>query len=239
MATVSQISSGQQELKDQVAAAVSELCKKIEEDRSLQSALTGLLGQFRQTTLESGSEVDTSQAQNLESSLYQSRKSRYFGGPLGEFQVHRHQTLNICPRNCRCKCHHLRTLTIPSLNGIFGRGYAEIFGTSLLGNRCDDHSCRAPTAPYVRIIYILPRWLAMRFIFLKYSASFSSGIDYNLKVARMVRLGNTGFDAVYDGDLDRLKGAIASGECSLYDVQERGAGSWSLLEASDKIWTSV
>ena len=233
--TVSQISIRQQELGDQVVAAVSELCKKIDEDRCLQSALTGLLGHFRQTTLESGSENNAVSAQNLEKSLVQCTKPRQFGRPLSEFRAHRHQILNICPNTCRCKCHRVHDLSLAGLLGIFGRSYAEIFGTSLVGSRCDNHSCRAPSAPRVRIIYILPRWVTMRIIFLKYSASFSNGIDYNLKVARVGRPGNDGFAAVLKDDLDRLKGAIASGECTPYDVQKTGPCSWSLLEASDQI----
>ena len=230
--TISQISSGQQELKDKLATAVSELCHKIDEDRSFQSALTGL-GQFRQTTLEPGSEFD--RVQSLQSPLLQPRRSSQFGGPLGEFQVHRHQTLNTCPKDCRCKCHRVRNLALPSLFGIFGRGYAEIFGTSILGSRCDDHACRVPSAPHVRIIYTVPTWAAMRIILLRYSASFSSGPEYNLRVARVVGKQNAGFDAIVyeDFGLSFFKQAIASGDCTPYDIQDYGSGSWSLLEASD------
>ena len=235
---VSQISSGQQGLKDQLAAAVSELCHKIEEDRSLQSALTGSLGQFRQTTLDSGSKVDAMPAHNLQSSLLQSRKSTYFGGPLGGFQVQRHQTLSICPKNCRCKCHRMRKLVLPGLLGIFGRGYAEIFGTSLLGSRCDDHSCRTPSAPYVRIVYTLPRWVAMRMIYLRYSVSFVSGPEFLLRVARVIRNNSVGIAVIF-GDLDRLKRAIASGDCTPYDVIGDERSSWTLLEASDQIFSLI
>ena len=75
----------------------------------------------------------------------------------------------------------------------------------------------------------------MRIIFLRYSASFSSGIDYNLKVARVVREDNAGFAAVASGDLERFKRAIASGDCTPCDVRIVGSASWSLLEASDQI----
>ena len=75
----------------------------------------------------------------------------------------------------------------------------------------------------------------MRMILLKYSASFSSGPEYNLKVARVVHEDNAGFAAVRSGDLDLFKKAIASGDCTPYDVIDHGSISWSLLEVSDKI----
>ena len=74
----------------------------------------------------------------------------------------------------------------------------------------------------------------MRIILLKYSASFSSGPEYNLKVARVVREDNAGFDAIVSGDLNRFKRAIASGDCTPYDVKA-SYNSWSILEASDQM----
>ena len=75
----------------------------------------------------------------------------------------------------------------------------------------------------------------MRMILLRYSAPFSSGPEYNLKMARMVRTDNAGFDAVCSGQLDQFKQAIASGECTPYDVLDFGPSPLSLLKASDKI----
>ena len=79
----------------------------------------------------------------------------------------------------------------------------------------------------------------MRIILLKYSAPFSSGPEYNLKVARVVRSDNAGFAAVHTGDLDLFKRAIASGDCTPYDVLDFGSHTCSLLEVSDKISSSI
>ena len=129
----------------------------------------------------------------------------------------------------------MRNLALPGLLGVFGRGYAEIFGASLLGTRCDDHLCRAPSAPYVSIIYTLPKWVAMRIILLRYNGSPLSGPEFVLRVARVVRERTAGFRAIYSGDLDAFKRAIASGDNTPYDVEDGGYWSLSLLEASDKI----
>ena len=75
----------------------------------------------------------------------------------------------------------------------------------------------------------------MRMIFLRYSASLLGGPEFVLRVARLVPGDNAGFNAVFSGDLDAFKRAIARGDNTPYDVQDRESLSWSLLEASDKI----
>lgn len=234
--SVYQISSGQQELRIQVAAAVSHLSRKIDEDRSLQSALTNLLGQFRQATLESDSESSTTNKQELDRFLLGPRRTKRPGECLSEFHIHRHQAVNICSKGCSCKCHRRTRLAFPGLLRSFGGGHVETFGVSLLGSRCDSRYCRAPFAPRINITYILPRWIAMRMILLRYTASAPGGPELLFKAARVVSWDNDGRRAIIDGDLDLFKLAIANGNFTPYDMDEDGK---ALLEVSDRNGTLI
>ena len=226
-----QLSSGQKELNNQVAAAVSHLSRKIDEDRSLQSTLTDLLGKFRQVTFESDSEKSTSGTRDLDRSLLSPSRTKRSGEILSEFNIHRRQTINICSRDCRCKCHRRKTLAIPGLSRKFGHGYVETFGVSLLGSRCDNQSCKARFAPRININYILPSWIAMRMILIRYNASSPSGPEFLFKIARVVSWNNDGLRAIENDDLDLLKSAVANGSFTPYDIDQYGD---SLLGVSDR-----
>lgn len=218
-----QIASDQQELNYQVAAAVSDLSRRLDESHSAQTALAGLLGPYRQISLEPTSAETNALSQPSQYPLVEPNENLHFPRSSSEYHVQRFQTVNTCLETCKCSCHVQKTVHVPSyLSRILGRGYMDSVGLPLRGNRCNDRTCKAPTAPCIKVAYILPTWVAMRMIYLRFTGSSPGGPDISIRVPRVLSEENPCFRTICEWDTVLFRSAIARGEFSPYDIFEDG-----------------
>ena len=221
------ILSEHQEHSNQILSAVAHLVQLVEESPSTRAALSGSLGNFRQLTLESASEVNDTQA------LFTSSKTLQPNGTTSTsvLSVGRVQKATICAVNCACKCHRFRQIAPPRiLANAFGYGYVETAGSFFRKTRCDTLLCRARATPRVEVQYRLPQWLASRMIVMWLSSCPPRSPELLLRVPRVVDSENAAFGAIRS-DVESFKLAITKGDCTPDDVNEYGCTIFNVRTA--------
>ena len=217
----SQVLSEHRQSSNQILSAVTQLVQLVEESSSTRAALTGSLGNFRQLTLETGTQADDTIATVSE------RKQLHVGQTgsklHGQSRIHinRVQKVSMCHIDCACKCHTRRRLGAQgTLSKYLGRGYIQTAGYSILGAQCNIESCRARAAPCVSVRYVLPQWLASRMLLIWFTSCPPCDPELLLRVPRVTQRSRAAFEAIDDGDVEALKLAILNGDCTPYDVDE-------------------
>ncbi|KAK1635171.1 ankyrin repeat-containing domain protein, partial [Colletotrichum phormii] len=129
-----------------------------------------------------------------------------------------------CTPYCKCQCHHYSRLQTPTwLRLIFGTLFLEYNNKSLLGPRkCDLQDCAGAPATS-RMIYIFPRWLLLRALFVAASRESLTGVGSSIRL-RMPRLipRDVMISSVYHSDIDWIKRGIINSTVLPTDVDEDG-----------------
>ena len=197
------------------------LYQKLEESQSTQAALTRLLGNVRQASVDSTPNTAVgSPGQAMEIA----RKTQ-----LTRHRISSASEINIsgirygrCQSSCPCSCHRIRK-SVLYLNSpkLLGFGSMSVAGFPMLGGRCNVQACKQATTPSVRIKYCLPTWLALRMISIWFTSSPLYGPELLIRVPRYVERGEfgnpPGFDAIVQGDLESLRRCLADGLCTPND----------------------
>ena len=205
-----------QQIDAPLATAISELLRTIEASPSMQTSLIGLSGPFRQVHSKEDPEAHITSSQDV-------APSKPFATCQDHLHVQTTRKSNPCPPTCSCSCHVLGETFVPhNLRHLFGRGTIKTRGRSLDIELCNERSCRRSTSRHVQVKYILPRWIAIRMLSILYTSSPTHSPEFLIRIPRFVPFQSQGFRAVGEGDLERLKCLVASGECTPDDVDEWG-----------------
>lgn len=220
-----EVSSGQQQLNRQLTAAVIHMIRQIEASQPVQNELMGLLGHFRQAVLAPASVTAASGYKDYQfSGEIDSRNDAVkYKSIKPSLYIQALRTVNLCRRECPCKCHARRRIYVPrSIERLVGRGYVCVNDLSLIKRGCSLESCKGPTAPQVEVRYLIPTWIAMRMIYISFTSSPSHSPEFVARLPRVVESENSGLEAVFYGNIELLKSAIEKGECIPNDVDEFG-----------------
>ena len=162
-----QIASEQQASNLQVAAALPQLqdamvhlYRKLEESQSSQAALTRLLGNVRQASVDSTPNATVGSPGQAMEIACKTQLTRHRMSSTSEIKISgiRH---GCCQSSCPCSCHRIRkSVRYPSSPKLLGFGSMSFAGIPMLGGRCNVQACKQTTTPSVRINYCLPTWLA-------------------------------------------------------------------------------
>lgn len=212
----------------QMSAALACLPQLLEEIQSTGSAVTGLLSNFPHLTLESSRSDLRSVPDSTHSSVAQTNINTAHGGSRHQLRLHGTQISAHCRPDCPCNCHRTSFSWSPWLLArLFGRAYLRHKGLSWVGASCHIQSCKASAVSQTQVLYFIPTWFAMKAIYIRYTSSLLHGPEWLIRIPRLVdEHSNRGWLAVGNGDLPMFRSAIASGECTPYDISETG---WSVL----------
>ena len=205
----------------QILSSVTHMVQLIEESPSTRAALNVSLGNFRQLTLEPASQINDTGALIPRSRLLQPDGT----ASTSVVRISKIQKATICTSYCACKCHRFRHIRPPRiLSNIFGYGYVEAAGSFFWKTQCDTLLCKAHVAPrHVSVQYRLPQWLASRMIVMWFTSCPPCSPELLLRVPRVVDRRNAAFEEIWlDSDLESWKVAIMKGDCTPYDVNDRG-----------------
>ena len=212
-------------------AALTYLPQALDQVQPTGSAGTGFLSNFPHFAIESTRSDPPSVPDLTHNSLAPVNGNKDYVNSRDQLQLQRTFKVAHCILDCPCECHRKSfSWSTWSLARLFGRAYLESKGTSWVGTQHHIQSCKASATSQIRITYFVPRWFAMRMIYIRYTSSPLHGPEWLLKIPRLVdEYKNPGFEAVERGNLSMFRAAIASGECTPYDVSEDGL---SLLSVS-------
>ena len=193
--------------------------------QSTGSTDTGILNVFPHLTLESShsdlqSVPDTAHGRSLAQTGIQTA----YGRSSRRFQPRRTYEGPHCRSSCPCECHGTYFWSNPwPLAKLYGRVCVERKGSSRVGASHHIQSCKASAVSQTRVIYFVPTWFAMKAYDIRYTSSPLHAPEWLIKIPRLVDWShNRGFTAVYKGDLGMFRSAVASGECTPYDIDEDG-----------------
>ena len=207
----------------QMAAAL--LPQILQEVQSTGSAVTSILNNFPHLTLESSHSNLRSVADTAhDSSLARIGLQTACGRSSRRLQPRRTYESPHCRSNCQCKCHDTYFSSSPGpLARFFGRIWVERKGSSWVEPSQHIPSCKASAVSQTRVIYFVPTWFAMKVYVIRYTSSPLHAPEWLIKVPRFVeQIQNSGYEAIFDGDLPMFRSSIATGECTPYDVDEEG-----------------
>ena len=230
-----QVQSETQGLR-QVAAAVACLPRMLEEVQSTGSAVTGFLSRFPHFTLESTRSDLPSVPDITHSSIARRTEINAYANSRDHIQLQGTYNVAHCRPDCHCECHRTSYSWSPwFLARLLGIARIETKCLRSVGPSRHIALCKASSASQIRVTYLVPRWFAMKMIYIRYTSSPLHGPELVIRIPRMVDpANNRGFRAVQTGNLSMFKSAIASGECTPCDVNENG---YSLLFASIPVST--
>ena len=124
-----------------------------------------------------------------------------------------------CEDSCICVCHYRQTWRTPGLlNRFLGMLFIGYAGIPYITPPCDSQDCVQRSCPMTLITYLFPSWfLARIFVF---AARFSSmnGLEFNIRIPRIVSSTSIIFDLCYQGDVQGLKALFLQGLSSPFDV---------------------
>lgn len=219
-----QMSFDQQRMIQQFTTAISLFTREIEASQSIRTNMIGLLGpSFRQVSEQPSSEPSTT-AVGHGQHLGSNTDSVDHGHLTKSHTVHVQtiQSENVCHYKCRCTCHSTRWKRLSGrLPRLLGCGY-------IMTNDCNILSCQRSFAPQTKIEYFLPTWLATRVFSLSFTSSPSHSPELLVRFPRLIER-DEGFQAIREGNIGLLKSAMTSGDCTPFDINERGE---SLLDVS-------
>lgn len=207
-----------------MTAALACLPRILEEVQSNGSAVTRFLSNFPHLTLQSSRSDLRSVLDNTHNSMTQINGSNAYARSRNQLQLQRTYKVAHCRLDCSCQCHCTSSSWTPwSLARLFGRAYLEKEGPSLVGASCNMSSCKASAVSQTRVIYFIPIWFAMKAIYIRYTSSPLHGPEWLIRIPRLVdESKNRGFKAILKADLPMFRSAIASGECTPYDITRWG-----------------
>ena len=197
----------------------------LEEVQSTGSAVSRFLNNFPHHTLQLSSDPP-SVPDNPHNSIVDINTHPRSGGQL---QLQKTYKVARCYSSCPCECHRTSyKWSNESLGRIFGRVYLENQGPSWFRAPRHIQSCNASAVSQTRVIYIIPTWLAMKAVYIRYKSSPLSGPECLIRTPRLVKSRNDLFTV----NLSYFRSAIANGECTPYDIDESGC---SLLYVSEHV----
>ena len=224
-----QIASEQQASNFQVAAALPQLqgaigllYQKLEESQSTQAALTRLLGNVRQASVDSTPNAAIGSPRQAMEIACKTQLTRHRMSSTSEINISGIR-YGRCQSSCPCSCHRIRkSVLYPSSRKLLGFGSMSFAGIPMLGGGCNVQACKQTTTPSVRINYCLPTWLALRMISIWFTSSPLYGPELLIRVPRYVEMGEfgvpPGVGAIVRHDLESLRRCLAIGLCTPNDI---------------------
>ena len=214
-----------------MATALDHLPQVLEEMQSTGSAVNKILDNFPHHTIQTSSSDFRSIPGDTHNSITQIGRSNACKIKGSHLQLQGTHTVSRCHLNCLCRCHKTSFSWISGpLAPILGRARLERTDPSWTQHSPHIRSCKASGVSYMQIIYFLPTWFAMKAIYIRYTSSPLHGPEWLLRIPRLVDSNKSrAFRSIRRGDLPGFKLAIASGECTPDDIDERGI---SLLRVS-------
>ena len=206
----------------QMATALACLPQILGEVQSTGSAVTTFLSAFPHLTLKSPHPDSRSIQDTTHSSAAQLSIDNAYARSGNQLQLQRTFNASHCRLDCPCECHRTSFSWSPrSLAAILGRVYLEKKGPSWFGASCHIQSCRTLAVSQTQVVYFIPTWFAMKAIYIRYTSSPVHGPEWLIRIPRLVNSCNSrAFNAISDGDFPTFRSAIASGECTPYDINE-------------------
>ena len=196
------------------------LYQKLEESQSTQAALTRLLGDVRQASVDSTPNAAVGSPGQAMEIARKTQLTRHRMSSTSEINISgiRH---GRCQSSCPCSCHG-ESVLYPSSPKLLGFGSMSFAGIPMLGGRCSVQACKQTTTPSVRINYCLPTWLALRMISIWFTSSPLYGPELLIRVPRYVETGEfgnpSGVNAIVRGDLESLRLCLVDGLCTPNDM---------------------
>ena len=214
-----------------MATALHHLPRVLEEVQSTGSALNRILANFPHHTLQTSDSDLQSITDETHDSIIQMDRSIAYARSRDQLQLQRTYTVSRCSLDCPCECHNSYfSWASGPLTRIFGRARFESTGPSWIRSAGHIRSCKASAVFRMQIIYFIPRWFAMKAIYIRYTSSPLHCPEWLIRVPRLVDSNNSpAFRSISGEDLPAFKLAMASGECTPYDINEQGR---SLLRVS-------
>ena len=210
-----------------MAAALNYLPQVLEEVQSTGSAVNRILDNFPHYTLHTSVSDSQAMPDDTHNPISQIDRNDAYPRNRDHLQLQMAYTVAQCRSNCPCECHNtLFSWMSGPLAPIFGRARFQSTGPLVPSwIRASRHirSCKASAVSHTQIIYFLPAWFAMKAIYIRYTSSPSHSPEWLIKIPRLVNKRNSrAFQSMIIGDFPGFKSAIASGECTPYDVDEDG-----------------
>ncbi|KAK2007762.1 ankyrin [Colletotrichum eremochloae] len=130
-----------------------------------------------------------------------------------------------CLPLCRCQCHHHSRVQTPAwMRSVFGTLFLQYNSIPLLRpSGCDIRECRAGPSNSSRLVYLFPRWLLSRAVFIVTSWGSLTGArsSIHIHVPRLVPRDQM-VSAVYNCDIEWIKRGITNLTVLPTDVDDDG-----------------
>ena len=123
-----------------------------------------------------------------------------------------------CEDSCSCICHRRYAWKTPRLwSHLLGLLFIGYTGIPYISPGCNIHGCTQRSCPTTLITYLFPSWLLARILILVVRFSSIGGLEFNLRVPRVVSHSSVIFDLCEKGDIEGVKGLFRQGLASPLD----------------------
>ena len=123
------------------------------------------------------------------------------------------------PSRCTCICHYRRAHRTPDgLQGFLGSLFIGYTGIPTITPTCNDSACDTRSSPTLMLMYMFPAWLLARAFILFAKLSLSHGLDFNLRLPRVIHTSSSIWTFAGTGNLTYMKDLLKSKAMSPYDV---------------------
>ena len=156
---------------------------------------------------------------NLQSAMQSS--SRMISAPA--IQISASMFHFPCKDNCTCVCHRRRTWRTPRLlDKLLGTLFLGYAGFPYVTPQCDNEKCIQRLSLTGLITYLFPSWLLARAVVLASRLSSTNGLEFSLRIPRVISATAPIWNFCQVGDIDGVKGLFQQGLASPLDV-----GCWN------------
>lgn len=196
----------------------------------MQAVMTSSVPGFRRTTSESLRQryIPPFPEDQVQNSTIREGSSRPIATYQGASQLVTSRSTQLDEPKCVCRCYQWMYRVIQVIpENVFGRVMISARSLPIVSRSCNHPSCKCSMTPSIHIQYHLPIWLATKMAIHAAIGSPPYTPESVIPVPRLVKSDSIGFNAVKDENVDILRSAMASRECTPYYVDEKGR---SLIE---------
>ena len=124
-----------------------------------------------------------------------------------------------CKDNCACVCHRRQAWRTPRpLNKFLGTLFLGYTGIPYITPQCNSKECTQRSSAIALITYLFPSLLLARVLLLVFRFSSMNGLEFNLRVPRIVSSTARIWTLAWTGDIEGTKELFQHGLGSPFDV---------------------
>ena len=125
----------------------------------------------------------------------------------------------LCADSCTCTCHSRIVRRTPGrLQDFIGTLFLGYSGMPMITPPCDNASCAIRSSPTMLFMYTFPTWVLARIFLLVARLSLSQGLEFNIRLPRVLHNSVSIWRSVSTGDIGSTKELFQKMAVTPYDI---------------------